>query len=101
MKIEVFDPPMCCPTGICGPNIDPELLKIQDAILTLKKQGVEVERYGLAQQIDKFMSNEIIADLINKNGSKVLPITLVNGTVFKTGTYATYEELCQALRLDK
>lgn len=23
MKIEVFDPPMCCSSGVCGPAVDP------------------------------------------------------------------------------
>ena len=27
-KIEIFDPAMCCPTGLCGPNIDPEIKRI-------------------------------------------------------------------------
>ncbi|MDH3390414.1 MAG: arsenic metallochaperone ArsD family protein, partial [Desulfobulbaceae bacterium] len=25
--IEIYDPPMCCPTGVCGPNVDPELVQ--------------------------------------------------------------------------
>ncbi len=27
-KIEIFDPAMCCPTGLCGTNINPELMRI-------------------------------------------------------------------------
>lgn len=26
-KIEIFDPAMCCPTGLCGTNINPELMR--------------------------------------------------------------------------
>jgi hypothetical protein len=22
-KVQVFDPPMCCSTGVCGPEVDP------------------------------------------------------------------------------
>ena len=36
-KIEIFDPAMCCPTGLCGTNIDPELMRIAVVIETLKK----------------------------------------------------------------
>jgi hypothetical protein len=50
MKIEIYDPAMCCSSGLCGPNIDPVLVKMNDAVMALKKQGVEVERYNLAQQ---------------------------------------------------
>lgn len=24
IKVEIFDPPMCCPGGLCGPAIDPD-----------------------------------------------------------------------------
>jgi len=27
MKIQVLDPPRCCSTGVCGPNVDPELVR--------------------------------------------------------------------------
>ncbi|MFN8000751.1 MAG: arsenic metallochaperone ArsD family protein [Acidobacteriota bacterium] len=23
MKLEIFDPPMCCATGVCGTDVDP------------------------------------------------------------------------------
>jgi|YelNatPaOPRAMG01_1025707.scaffolds.fasta_scaffold76669_2 hypothetical protein len=97
MKIEIYDPAMCCSTGLCGPVVDPVLVKVNDAVLALKKQGVEVERFNLAQQIKDFMANKTVADLLHKNGKKVLPITMINGSVFKTGEYPTYDELCMAV----
>jgi hypothetical protein len=99
MKLEIFDPPMCCPTGVCGPNTDPALLAIQDAILALKKLGVEVERYSLTHQINHFMQNEVVAKLLNEKGLDALPLTLVNGEVFATGQYPSYEELAKAFNL--
>ena len=100
MKIEIYDPAMCCSTGMCGPDIDPVLVKMNDAVLSLKKQGVEVERYNLAQQPKEFMDNRIVADLLHKNGKKVLPIVIVNGEVFRAGEYPSYEDLCKALNIE-
>lgn len=100
MKIEIYDPAMCCSSGLCGPAIDPALVKVNDAIIWLKKQGVEVERYNLAQQTKLYMANKTVADLLHKNGKKVLPITFVNNEVFKTGEYPAYEELCKALGIE-
>ena len=97
MKIEIYDPAMCCSTGLCGPVVDPVLVKVNDAVLALKKQGVEVERFNLAQQIKDFIANKTVADLLHKNGKKVLPITMINGSVFKTGEYPTYDEQCMAV----
>ena len=31
--VEFFDPPMCCPTGLCGPTLDQTLLDVNEMIL--------------------------------------------------------------------
>ena len=100
MKVEIYDPPMCCSSGVCGPSIDPGLVKMNDAVLALKKQGVEVERYNISQQPKVFLANKKIADLLRGNGKKILPITLVNSQVFKTGAYPSYEDLCKGLDIE-
>ncbi len=100
MKIAIYDPPLCCSSGLCGPTLDPVLVKMNDAVLALKKQGVEVERFNLSQQIKEVMSNKTVAELIQKNGSRILPITFVNSEVFRTGEYPSYEDLCKALGLE-
>ena len=100
MKITIYDPAMCCSSGLCGPAIDPVLVKVNDAIIALKKQNVEVERFNLSQQTKSFMENKTVADLLHKSGKKVLPIIIVNGAVFRTGGYPTYEELCGALGIE-
>lgn len=100
MKIEIYDPAMCCSSGLCGPSIDPVLVKMNDAVLALKKQGVEVARYNLAQQPGAFMDNKNVADLLHKSGKRVLPVTIIDGTVFRTGEYPSYEELCGALGIE-
>ncbi len=100
MKVEIYDPAMCCSSGMCGPSIDPELVKMNEAVLALQKQGVKVLRFNLAQQPKDFMANKTIADLLHKNGKKVLPVVIVNGNVFKTGEYPLYEDLCKALHIE-
>ncbi len=100
MKIEIYDPAMCCSSGLCRPSIDPVLVKMNDAVLALKKQGIEVERFNLAQQPKAFMENLEVKSLLTKNGKKILPITLINGKVFKRGEYPSYEELCQTLDIE-
>lgn len=100
MKIEIYDPAMCCSSGLCGPSLDPVLVKMNDAVLALKKQGVEVERFNLAQQPKAYMENKVIADLLHKNGKKILPVIIVEGKVFKTGEYPSYEDLCKALGIE-
>jgi len=100
MKIEIYDPPMCCSSGLCGPTLDPVLVKMNDAVLALKKQGVEVERFNLAQQPKAYMDNKTIAELLHKNGKKILPIIMVDGQVFRTGEYPPYEDICKTLGIE-
>ena len=100
MKVEIYDPAMCCSSGLCGPGIDPVLVRMNDTLLALKKQNIEVERFNLAQQPKAFIDNRKVADLLYANGKKVLPITVVNGDIFKTGEYPSYEDLCKALEIE-
>jgi len=100
MKIAIYDPAMCCSSGLCGPALDPVLVKMNDAVMALKKQNVEVARYNLAQQPKSFMDNKQVAELLHKNGKKILPIIIVNGEVFGTGEYPSYEDLCKALGIE-
>ncbi|MBC8412289.1 arsenite efflux transporter metallochaperone ArsD [bacterium] len=100
MNIQIYDPAMCCSSGLCGPSLDPVLVKMNEAVLALQKQGVEVMRINLAQQPKDFLANKIIADLLQTNGKKALPVTLVNGEVFRTGEYPSYNDLCTALGIE-
>jgi hypothetical protein len=96
--IEIFDPPMCCPGGLCGPSIDPALIDMNEAILKIDKKfngNVKIERYLLSQQGPKFMQNPQILSLLKSRGISVLPITVVNGKVVKQKEYPSYEELVE------
>ncbi len=96
VTIEIFDPPMCCLTGLCGPTIDPALLDIHETILRVKREcdgRAKVERYLLGQQPAKFMQQPEVVARLKAQGIPVLPITVVNGRVAKERAYPTYEEL--------
>ncbi len=96
MVIEIFDPPMCCPSGICGPAIDPALLDANEAILKAKREfngQVQIERYLLTQQATKFLQNSEVLELLQAQGTAALPITAVNGKVVKQKVYPSYDDL--------
>lgn len=96
LEIQIFDPPMCCPTGMCGPTIDPVLIKVHEAIRNLHREydgEVEVTRHLFGKDIQPFLSNQKVLSLIREKGSAVLPITTVNGDIVKSGSYPSYEEL--------
>lgn len=96
ITVEIFDPPMCCPTGLCGPSIDPALLDISEAILKLKTEfdgQASIERYLLGQQPAKFVQHAQVIGRLKQDGVPVLPITVVNGVIRKERAYPSYSEL--------
>jgi hypothetical protein len=91
--IEIFEPPLCCPTGVCGPAPDPELATLQDAVRKLKKEGYSVERIAINQQPMRAMNNPVVKAILFSEGKESLPITLIGGKVVIKGRYPKYEEL--------
>lgn len=94
-KLAVYDPPMCCSTGVCGPAVDPVLPRIAADLDWLKRQGIEVERYNLAQQPQEFASNPTVTAALREHGNECLPLVLVNGEVASRGTYPDRAELAR------
>ena len=93
--IEIFDPAMCCPTGLCGTNIDPNLMRIAVIVDTLKKKGVDIKRHNLKDEPMIYVTNKKINDLLQSKGVEVLPITLVDGEVAVTGEYPTTRQMAE------
>lgn len=92
-KIEIYDPAMCCSTGVCGPVADPELIRMSAVVHNLKKQEVSVSRYNLTSEPDAFVSNAEVKQLLTSEGPEVLPVIFVDGKVVKKQGYPTNEEL--------
>ncbi|MDP2857663.1 MAG: arsenite efflux transporter metallochaperone ArsD [Bacillota bacterium] len=95
--VEIFDPPMCCSTGICGPTVDQSLIDVGEMVLLLKARGISVERYQLNTRPQAFMANPAVLALVRERQLSALPITTVNGRIIKTGSYATAAEVEAAL----
>lgn len=90
--IQVFDPPMCCSTGICGPNIDPDLVNFAAALSQLANMGVKIERQNLGQQPMAFAKNAAVKALLEKEGATVLPVIFIDGEVYMKGRYPNHDE---------
>ncbi len=95
--VAVYDPAMCCPTGVCGPGVDPALLQIARDLRWLEARGVAVERFGLSQEPQAFIRSGRVSGLLQAFGDKALPATLVDGEVLTHGRYPTRDELVAAL----
>jgi len=92
-KVEIFDPALCCPTGVCGPSVDPELTRMASAVFLLEKKGFNIIRYNLASEPARFSENEAVNKVLHELGPDALPMTVLNGMVEKQGGYPSNEEL--------
>ena len=95
LKMQVFDPAMCCSTGVCGPSVDPTLPRFAADLDWLKSKGVEVERFNLAQQPAAFSGNPKVKQALNSRGTKSLPMILVDGEVKSSGGYPSRADLAR------
>jgi hypothetical protein len=90
--IQIYDPPMCCSTGLCGTDIDPALVSFAALLTQLSEKGVKVERYNLGQQPMAFVQNSAVKVLLDKEGMDVLPLLFLDGEVHIKGRYPTDHE---------
>lgn len=96
--ISVYDPAMCCSTGVCGPSTDPELTRISQDLRWAESQGARVERFNLAQEPNAFVESQKVSGLMQAFGEEALPAVLVNDDVAFHGRYPSQEELVEAVR---
>jgi hypothetical protein len=91
--LEIFDKPMCCSTGICGPEVDQDLVHFSADLQWLEKKGVKVNRINPASQPDLFASNETVREELRKSGGTCLPLILFNNQVVSSGKYLSRSQL--------
>ena len=95
MQVEVFDPAMCCSTGVCGPSVDPSLARFAADLDELASFGVSVRRFNLGQEPLAFAENEHVRELLTTTGESALPIVVTDGLVRSVGRFPTRDELSQ------
>ncbi|MBU4440553.1 MAG: arsenite efflux transporter metallochaperone ArsD [Acetobacterium sp.] len=86
-KVEIFEPAMCCSTGVCGPGVDPELLRVSTFLNELEGEGRKISRYNLSSDPMAFVTNKEVNDTIANEGTEALPITVVDGEIRQKGSY--------------
>ncbi|MFU0831326.1 MAG: arsenite efflux transporter metallochaperone ArsD [Oscillospiraceae bacterium] len=99
-KMTIYEPAMCCSTGLCGVGVDPELLRVSTVLENLKKNGIEVERYNLSNAPQEFIKNEEVNQLISKDVD-LLPIVVLDGKVVLTKRYPTNDEFISMLNVPR
>lgn len=98
-KMYIYEGPMCCSTGVCGPSPDEELMRVASLVDKLTKSGANIERYNLTNNTNEFVENKTINSLLEEKGEDVLPVIIVDDEVLMTGEYPSNEEFYEMLFL--
>jgi hypothetical protein len=96
-QVQVFDPALCCSSGVCGTDVDQALVTFSADVDWAKQQALLIERFNLAQQPMAFADNAAVKGLLERSGEAALPITLVDGEVAFAGRYPTRADLARWL----
>lgn len=91
--IQVYDPALCCSTGVCGLDVDAALVAFSADAAWAQGLGAQIQRYNLAQQPMAFAENATVKAFLERSGAEALPLVLVDGEVALAGRYPTRAEL--------
>jgi hypothetical protein len=94
-SIQVFDPALCCSTGVCGVDVDQRLVAFSADVNWAKQQGASIERYNLALQPMAFAENPTVKAFLECSGAETLPLVLVEGEMALAGRYPNRAELAR------
>jgi hypothetical protein len=94
-KVQVFDPALCCSSGVCGSDVDQKLVDFSADVDWAKQHGLVIERLNLAQQPMAFAENLAVKNLLERSGESALPITLLDGEVAFAGRYPSRDDLAR------
>jgi hypothetical protein len=96
-QIELYEPAMCCQTGVCGPSVDQRLIDVREDLRWAEGQGAPVSRHNLSSDPDAFVANPKVTGLMAAFGEAALPVLLVDGDVAVHGRYPSRDELARLL----
>lgn len=99
VTLQVYDTPMCCASGVCGPQVDPKPARFAADLDWVERQGVAVRRYNPSQEPEAFLSNPAVLSALQSLGSQCLPLVIWEGKMLAAGGYPDRATLERALGL--
>lgn len=94
-NIRIFDPALCCSTGVCGVEVDQTLVGFSADVDWAKQNGAQIERFNLAREPLAFAENASVKAYLERSGEEALPLILVDGEVALAGRYPNRSELAR------
>jgi len=98
--LQVYDKPMCCSSGVCGPEVDPALVTFSVDLQWLAERGVRVQRINPAQEPALFAASELACRELREHGNECLPVIAVNDEVVSRGAYPSRRQLANWIGIE-
>lgn len=95
-EIEIFEPALCCATGVCGPEPDETLVRFGETVRRAESElagRVVLSRTLLNQQPMRFTQVPAVLEIVKSKGVGALPVVVLNGDVVLEGGYPTFEQI--------
>ena len=93
--IQIFDPALCCSSGVCGTDVDQNLVNFSADADWARQNGAQLERFNLAQQPMAFAESAPVKAFLERAGQEALPLTLVDGQIMLAGRYPSRADLAR------
>lgn len=98
--VKVYDPAVCCSSGVCSPDTDVTIAQFSAALDKAKKSGVVVDRFTLAHQPGEYVANTTVKGLLDSDGIDVLPLVFVDDEIMSKGGYPSRGEFLGKLGIE-
>lgn len=99
-SISVYEPPGCCSSGVCGPEVEESMAEFSAALAWAEKQGIEVARYNLSYQPAAFAENMDVRNAIDSDGMECLPLVMADDKIISKGVYLSRKALVEKAGID-
>lgn len=85
--IHIYDPALCCSSGVCGADVDQNLVDFSAVVKQVEGEGISVTRHNLASDPLDFAQSETVRRFLEISGADALPAVVVDGVVAMSGSY--------------
>jgi hypothetical protein len=98
-ELTIFEGPLCCPTGVCGPTTDKDMIELNETLRRLNEEykGLKITRASMSFNVALFMQTPLIRDLVKEKGVGILPVTVIDGNIVMKQGYPKFTELSKWL----
>ncbi len=97
--LKIYDPAMCCPTGVCGTEVDTTLVQLANFLSTLDKDKFEVNRFGLTTEPAEYVTNKEVSRILKEEGVESLPLFFIDDKLVHSKNYPSVPLLSSKLGL--